>query len=125
MTVSPRHATLATKLAKMSADIEKRIGEFYTILEEIKTTTLPQVSDKIYDYTHEENDSKAEALGRDIIDNMRAISKNNFEIQKYARRLIDLGEDLQRAAEQHRIYNIGEIDQHMYRAKLKRSGEKW
>jgi len=125
MTVSPRHATLATKSVKINTDITKHIDVYYTILEEVKNTILPAIEGKIRDYSYEESDRKAETMERDIKDTLRAISKNNFEIQKYARELIERGESLERAAEQVRMYNIGDTDQRMYKAKVERSGDKW
>ena len=125
MTVSPKHAALAAKMVKINTDITKHIDVYYTILEEVKNTILPAIEGKIRDYSYEESDRKAETMERDIKDTLRAISKNNFEIQKYARELIERGESLERAAEQVRMYNIGETEQRMYKAKIERSGEKW
>jgi hypothetical protein len=119
---SKKPAALAARLVRLNDDAVKRLQAFDDVLvKEIKLDVLPILEQKIRDYRYIEDDRKAESLHNDIAADLKATTQNIFAIQKYARELVALGEEVERAAD-YMYRQKQDIDSKLYQAENYRVG---
>lgn len=124
MSVSSRQVAVAAKMIRLNDNLTKTTESFFEILEDIKKNSIPEIEGDIREFKFETNPRKQRNIEQNIEADLKAVTTTVFAVQKYAREMVELMEQLGRVAEAG-YRGKQDCESKMYRARLELSGERF
>jgi DNA-binding ferritin-like protein len=114
MSTGSKLKAIDAKVDRQYLDLVKRFDSFSELLNEVRDDSLSSIEERIRSLDYEPDESRAEKLARDIKDDLKAVSKIVFTMQKHANELIEQSESLERFANGTYTYKYRDADSRLY-----------